>query len=59
MGTKRDLDSQAILNAAVELAEERGLENISLLQVAERLGVKPPSLLPVLCISAPSPCWRW
>ena len=44
MGTKRDLDSQAILNAAVELAEERGLENISLLQVAERLGVKPPSL---------------
>jgi len=44
MGTKRDLDSQAILNAAVELAEERGLENISLLQIAERLGVKPPSL---------------
>jgi len=44
MSTKRDLDSQTILNAAVELAEERGLENISLLQIAEKLGVKPPSL---------------
>lgn len=44
MGAKRDLDLRAILNAAAELAEERGLENVSLLQVAERLGVKSPSL---------------
>ncbi|MGW8115105.1 TetR/AcrR family transcriptional regulator [Caproicibacterium sp. NSD3] len=44
MSTKKGLDSQTILNAAAELAEEKGLENISLLQVAEKLGVKPPSL---------------
>lgn len=41
---KRGLDSQTILNAAAELAEEKGLENVSLLQVAEKLGVKSPSL---------------
>lgn len=44
MSTKRGLDTQAILNAAAELAEEKGLENVSLLQVAEKLGVKSPSL---------------
>lgn len=44
MGTKRGLDTQTILNAAAELAEEEGLENVSLLQVAEKLGVKSPSL---------------
>lgn len=44
MSTKRGLDLQTILNAAAELAEEKGLENVSLLQVAEKLGVKSPSL---------------
>jgi len=44
MNAKRALDSQTILNAAAELAEEKGLENVSLLQVAEKLGVKSPSL---------------
>jgi AcrR family transcriptional regulator len=44
MSTKRNLNSQTILNAAAELAEEKGLENVSLLQVAEKLGVKAPSL---------------
>ena len=44
MGIKRGLDTQTILNAAAELAEEKGLENVSLLQVAEKLGVKSPSL---------------
>ncbi|MEA4813397.1 MAG: WHG domain-containing protein [Oscillospiraceae bacterium] len=44
MSTKKGLDSQTILNAAAELAEEKGLENVSLLQVAEKLGVKSPSL---------------
>jgi AcrR family transcriptional regulator len=44
MGTRRNLDAQIILNAAAELAEEKGLENVSLLQVAEKLGVKSPSL---------------
>jgi AcrR family transcriptional regulator len=44
MSTKRGLNSQTILNAAAELAEEKGLDNVSLLQVAEKLGVKSPSL---------------
>lgn len=44
MSSKRGLDTQTILNAAAELAEEKGLENVSLLQVAEKLGVKSPSL---------------
>lgn len=44
MCAKRGLDTQTILAAAAELAEERGLENVSLLQVAEKLGVKSPSL---------------
>ena len=44
MSTKRRLDTQTILNAAAELAEEKGLESVSLLQVANRLGVKSPSL---------------
>lgn len=44
MSTKRGLDTQTILNAAADLAEEKGLENVSLLQVAEKLGVKSPSL---------------
>lgn len=41
---KKGLDTQTILNAAAELAEEKGIENVTLLQVAERLGVKSPSL---------------
>lgn len=44
MGARRNLDAQTILNAATQLAEEKGLENVSLLQVAEKLGVKSPSL---------------
>lgn len=41
---KKGLDMQTIMNAAAELAEEKGIENVSLLQVAEKLGVKSPSL---------------
>ncbi len=44
MGARKGLDTQMILNAAAELAEEKGLENVTLLQVAEKLGVKSPSL---------------
>ncbi len=44
MSQKRGLDMDTILNAAAELAEEAGLENVTLLQVAEKLGVKSPSL---------------
>lgn len=44
MSKKRGLNTQVIMNAAAQLAEEKGLENISLLQVADKLGVKSPSL---------------
>ena len=44
MSIKRGLDSHTILNAAAELAEEKGLENVTLLELAEKLGVKSPSL---------------
>lgn len=44
MGARRSLNLNMILAAAAELAEEKGLENVSLLQVAEKLGVKSPSL---------------
>ena len=44
MGTKRTLDTQTVLQAAAELAQEKGLENITLFEVAGKLGVKPPSL---------------
>lgn len=44
MSMRRGLDAETILRAAAELAEEKGLENVSLLQVAEKLGVKSPSL---------------
>lgn len=44
MGTKKNLNTETILNAAAELAEEKGIENISLLQVAKKLGIKSPSL---------------
>jgi AcrR family transcriptional regulator len=44
MNPKKRLDMEAILSAAAELAEEKGLENIALNQLAERLGVKSPSL---------------
>lgn len=44
MGMGKGLDSQMILIAAAELAEEKGLENVSLLQIAQRVGVKPSSL---------------
>ncbi|MGD9154064.1 MAG: TetR/AcrR family transcriptional regulator [Bacillota bacterium] len=44
MSTKRGLDTPTILNAAADLAEEKGLENVSLLQVAKKLGVRSPSL---------------
>lgn len=44
MSMKRGLDTKTILSTAAELAEEKGLESVSLLQVANRLGVKSPSL---------------
>lgn len=44
MSVRKNLDMDAILAAAAKLAEEKGLENVSLLQVAEKLGVKSPSL---------------
>jgi tRNA(Ser,Leu) C12 N-acetylase TAN1 len=38
MGTRRNLDSQTILNAAAELAEEKGLENVSLASGSGKAG---------------------
>ena len=44
MGSKKRIDMEIILNVAAELAEEKGFENITLKELAEKLGVKPPSL---------------
>jgi len=41
---RRNLDKEAILNAAAELAEKIGLDHITLKQLAEKLEIKPPSL---------------
>jgi len=38
------LDRDAVLDAALELAEESGLETVSLRRIAERLGVTPMAL---------------
>ncbi|MFP3042167.1 TetR/AcrR family transcriptional regulator [Treponema primitia] len=44
MGQKRGLDDEAILSAAVTLAESQGFESLNLQSLAAALGVKPPSL---------------
>jgi len=44
MQNRRQLSLDTILNASAALAEEKGLENITLNQVAEKLGIKSPSL---------------
>jgi AcrR family transcriptional regulator len=38
------LDSEAVVAAAAELADERGLDEVSLTALAQRLGVRTPSL---------------
>jgi AcrR family transcriptional regulator len=40
---RRGLDTEAVLDAAVALADE-GLERVTFARLAERLGVRPPSL---------------
>lgn len=44
MQNRKQLSLDTILNASAALAEEKGLENITLNQVAEKLGIKSPSL---------------
>ena len=44
MSSKRRLDMETILRTSTELVEEKGFENLTLHQLAERLGVKTPSL---------------
>lgn len=44
MQKRRQLSLETILNVSAKLAEEKGMENITLNQVAEKLGVKSPSL---------------
>jgi AcrR family transcriptional regulator len=43
-GKKRNLTGDAVLAAVVEIAESRGLGSLSIRDLAEKLGVKPPSL---------------
>jgi AcrR family transcriptional regulator len=38
------VDSDAVVAAAMELADERGPANVTLTAIADKLGVKPPSL---------------
>lgn len=44
MENRKKLSFDTILNAFISIVEEKGLENITLHQVADRLGVKSPSL---------------
>ena len=44
MGQHRRLTNKLVLTAAVEAVEEKGLNELSLNDLASRLGVKPPSL---------------
>jgi AcrR family transcriptional regulator len=44
MESKKQLRIEIILNVAAELAEEKGFENITLKELAEKLDIKPPSL---------------
>jgi AcrR family transcriptional regulator len=41
---RRGLDTAAVLDAAVELADEVGLAEVTFARLAQRLGVRPPSL---------------
>ncbi len=44
MPRRAGLTSQRVVEAAIRLADEEGLERLSLARVAEELGVRPPSL---------------
>ncbi|HZG55240.1 TetR/AcrR family transcriptional regulator [Paenibacillus sp.] len=44
MSPRAGLDTGAIVRAAAELADERGLDQVSLGALAERLRIRPPSL---------------
>ena len=41
---RRGLDAEAIVTAAARLADEQGLESVTLARLANELGVKAPSL---------------
>jgi AcrR family transcriptional regulator len=44
MCPRAGLTTQAVVDAAVDLADEDGLDRLTLARVADELGVKPPSL---------------
>jgi len=44
MTTRTALDSEAVVSAAADLADEQGLEAVTLGALAARLGIRPPSL---------------
>lgn len=41
---KKGIDRQQVLNAARELCNEHGVDGLSIKEVADRLGIRPPSL---------------
>jgi AcrR family transcriptional regulator len=44
MGRRKRLEKEMILEASAQLAEERGMEHFTLSELAQKLGVKTPSL---------------
>ncbi len=41
---KKGIDRQQVLNAARELCKEQGMDGLSIKEVADRLGIRPPSV---------------
>jgi AcrR family transcriptional regulator len=44
MSRRAGLDQEAVIEAAAKLVDEEGIEQLSLGRLAERLGIRPPSL---------------
>ena len=44
MSPRAGLDLQTVLQAAAEIADTRGLDHVTLATVAQKLGIRPPSL---------------
>lgn len=44
MGQKAGLSADDVIDAATEVADRDGLDNLTLAQVADHLGIRPPSL---------------
>src|SRR6478609_8426716 len=44
MATRQGLDAETVLQAAIELADQQGIEQLSLAALASKLTIKTPSL---------------